>query len=192
MQDAIAALEKAGHIQQIHDGCWLFKALLAPKPHQAHARHIDKFIWRFWLNYILLNSVTWIIAYPIPHCDFAINEEVGLGIFFWLWDAPMGYHQLAVALASQDKLAFQGPNAIKWTYTVMPFGQLIFWQRLSVSYMMLTANRKPSHSKKVLSLMTIQIQRSLSTTFSAGQSCLTRPCCTLNANFVFVRPTNFC
>jgi hypothetical protein len=35
---------------------------------------------------------------------------------------PMGYHQLAVALASQEKLAFQGPNAIKWTYTIMPFG----------------------------------------------------------------------
>ena len=34
----------------------------------------------------------------------------------------MGYHQLAVAKASQEKLAFQGPNAIKWTYTVMPFG----------------------------------------------------------------------
>ncbi len=34
----------------------------------------------------------------------------------------MGYHQLAVALASQEKLAFQGPDAIKWTYTMMPFG----------------------------------------------------------------------
>ncbi len=34
----------------------------------------------------------------------------------------MGYHQLAVALASQEKLAFQGPDAIKWTYTVTPFG----------------------------------------------------------------------
>jgi hypothetical protein len=52
----------------------------------------------------------------------AINEELGQVAFFWLWDAPMGYHQLAVALASQEKLAFQGPNAIKWTYTVMPFG----------------------------------------------------------------------
>ena len=40
----------------------------------------------------------------------------------WLYDAPSGYHQLAVALASQEKLAFQGPDAIKWTYTVMPFG----------------------------------------------------------------------
>ena len=34
----------------------------------------------------------------------------------------MDYHQLAVELASQEKLTFQGPEAIKWTYTVMPFG----------------------------------------------------------------------
>ena len=39
-----------------------------------------------------------------------------------MFDAPMGYHQLAVELASQEKLAFQGVDAIKWTYTVMPFG----------------------------------------------------------------------
>ncbi len=44
-----------------------------------------------------------------------------MGKFHWLFDAPMGYHQLAVALASQEKLAFQGLDAIKWTYTVMPF-----------------------------------------------------------------------
>ena len=35
---------------------------------------------------------------------------------------PMGYHQLIVERASQEKLAFQGVDAIKWTYTVMPFG----------------------------------------------------------------------
>jgi hypothetical protein len=34
----------------------------------------------------------------------------------------MGYHQLTVALTSQEKLAFQGSNATKWTYCVMPFG----------------------------------------------------------------------
>jgi hypothetical protein len=101
MRDAIAALAKVGHIRQIHDDRWLFKALLAPKPHQEHVRDIDKFVWRFCVNYIPLNSVTRIIAYPIPHCDLAINEEFGLGIIFWLWDAPMGYHQLTVALASQ-------------------------------------------------------------------------------------------
>ncbi len=45
-----------------------------------------------------------------------------MGHFIWMFDAPMGYHQLAVALASQEKLAFQGVDAIKWTYIVMPFG----------------------------------------------------------------------
>jgi hypothetical protein len=45
-----------------------------------------------------------------------------MGQFYWLFDAPMGYQQLAAALDSQEKLAFQGPDAIKWTYTVMPFG----------------------------------------------------------------------
>jgi hypothetical protein len=40
----------------------------------------------------------------------------------WLYDAPLGYHQLAVVLNSQEKLAFQGPDMIKWTYSVMPFG----------------------------------------------------------------------
>jgi hypothetical protein len=39
-----------------------------------------------------------------------------------MFDSPMGYHQLAVALESQDKLTFQGVDAIKWKYTVMPFG----------------------------------------------------------------------
>jgi hypothetical protein len=39
-----------------------------------------------------------------------------------MFNAPMGYHQLAVALARQEKIAFQGVDAIKWAYTVMPFG----------------------------------------------------------------------
>jgi hypothetical protein len=114
MRNAIAALEKVGHIRQITDGPWLFKALLAPKPHQEHVWHTDNFVWRFRVNYIPLNSTTQIIAYPIPWCKSAINKEFGLGILYWLFDATMEYHQLAVALASQEKLAFQGPDAIKW------------------------------------------------------------------------------
>ena len=39
-----------------------------------------------------------------------------------MFDLPMGFHQLAVALASCEKLAFQWVDGIKWTYTVMPFG----------------------------------------------------------------------
>jgi hypothetical protein len=58
MCKAIAALEKVGHIRQIHDGRWLFKAVLAPKPHQEHVENIGDFVWRFCVNYVPLNSVT--------------------------------------------------------------------------------------------------------------------------------------
>jgi hypothetical protein len=100
----------------------MFKALLAAKPHQEHIRCIDEFVWCFCVNFIPLNSVTKLITYPIPRCDLAVFNEFGQGRWRWMFDAPMGYHQLAVALASQDKLAFQGVDAIKWKYTVMPFG----------------------------------------------------------------------
>ena len=39
----------------------------------------------------------------------------------WLVEAPMGYHQICVALESQMKLVFAGPNATKLTYKFMPF-----------------------------------------------------------------------
>ncbi len=122
MQKTIAALKKVGHIWQIHDGHWLFKAVLAPKPHKEHVHDISNFVWRFCVNYVPLNLVTRIIAYPIPRCDSAVFNEFGNGRWLGLFDAPSGYHQLAVAESSQEKLAFQGPDAIKWTYTVMPFG----------------------------------------------------------------------
>ncbi len=58
MWKAITALENIGQIHQIMDGCWLFKALLAPKPHQEHVRNIDNVAWRFCINYIPLTSIT--------------------------------------------------------------------------------------------------------------------------------------
>ena len=122
MRACIAALEKVGHIEQIHDGQWLFKCLLAPKPHQEHVYNIAEFVWRFCVNYIPLNQITRVIAYPIPRCDAAVMTACGAAAFYWLVDAPMGYHQLTVAADSREKLAFQGPDAIKYTYSVMPFG----------------------------------------------------------------------
>ncbi len=122
MRKSIAALTKVGEICQIHDGAWLFKALLAPKPHQEHICNIEDFIWRFCFSYILLNMVTCMIAYPIPCCESAVMHAFGRAILYWLFNAIMGYHQMAVSTNSQEKLAFQGPDTIKWTYTVMPFG----------------------------------------------------------------------
>jgi hypothetical protein len=122
MQHCILALAKVGHIcQEITDGSWLFKVLLAPKPHQEHVHNIADSVWHFCMDYIPLNGATCIIAYPIPRCDSAVCNKFDLGIWMRMFDSPMGYHQLAVSPESQEKLAFQGVDAIKWTYTVMPF-----------------------------------------------------------------------
>ena len=34
----------------------------------------------------------------------------------------MGYHQITASKETREKLAFQGPDVIEWTYDVMPFG----------------------------------------------------------------------
>jgi hypothetical protein len=122
MHKCIAALEKLGHIPQIYNSQWLFKALLVPKPHQEHVSNINDFVWQFCINYIPLNQVTRHVVFHSPHCDSAVNLTFGTGQWIWLWDAPSGYHQIAVLPCSQEKLAFAGPDATKWTYNVMPFG----------------------------------------------------------------------
>ena len=122
MKKCIAALEKLGHISQTHTGGWLFKVLLAAKPHQEHVTNIADFVWRFCVNFIPLNAVTKVIAYPIPRCDSAVMLAFGDATWFWLMDAPQGYNQIAVEKSSCEKLAFAGPSATKWVWNVMPFG----------------------------------------------------------------------
>jgi hypothetical protein len=97
MEKCIAALEKLGHMRQIHNGEWLFKALLAPKPHQEGITNIRDFVWRFCVNYIPLNQVTHVIPYPIPRCDSVVFLAFGTASWFWMWEAPQGYHQIRAA-----------------------------------------------------------------------------------------------
>ena len=85
-----------------------FKALLAPMPHQEHVSNIEDFVWRFCVNYILLNLITQPIAYPILRCDSAIYLTFGGGLWMWLFDALMGYHRIGIAADSQMKLAQSG------------------------------------------------------------------------------------
>jgi hypothetical protein len=122
MRKCIALLEKLGHICQVHNGGWLFKALLAPKPHQEHVSNIDDVVWCFCVNYIPLNQITRPVAYPIPWCDSAVYLTFSNGRWMWMWNALQGYHQIDVEPASQEKLVFADPNATKWTYNIMPIG----------------------------------------------------------------------
>ena len=74
------------------------------------------------MNYIPLNSVTRIIAYPVLPCDEAVGISFGGSRWKWLMDVPSGYHQISVDKASQHKLAFSDPNGRKYIYNVMTFG----------------------------------------------------------------------
>eukprot|EP00984_Skeletonema_dohrnii_P006306 scaffold2258_cov84-Skeletonema_dohrnii-CCMP3373.AAC.7 len=119
---AIAGLLELDQIIPTHDGPWLSKGLLAPKPHQEAVTDIDSFVWRFCVSYVALNSITKLIRMPIPRCDDAVNNHLGNGKYKWLLDAPCGFHQIKVDEASRPKLAFAGTKGDKYTYTVMPFG----------------------------------------------------------------------
>ena len=72
MEKAINSLLFLDQIEPITNGEWLSRAVIAPKLHQEDIFDIDKFVWRFCINYIPLNQITKVIAYPIPRCDDAI------------------------------------------------------------------------------------------------------------------------
>ena len=76
------------------------------------------------VSYRRLNAVTKPFQFPIPRCDDAI-AILGCGAAM-LWiitlDARQGYHQVAVRPSDREKLAFFGPDDLKYCFTVMPFG----------------------------------------------------------------------
>jgi hypothetical protein len=119
---ACKKLESLGQIRRTYSGQWLSKGLLAPKPHQECIVQIDDFEWRFCVNYIPLNQVTLVIAFPIPRCDDAVEYGFGNAKFYMIMDAYSGFHQIAMDETSAEKTGFAAPNGEKYEYAVMPFG----------------------------------------------------------------------
>ena len=124
IKKSITKLVELGHAKQIYHGQWLSKPLLAAKPHQENITEIEDFVWRFCVNYTALNSVTKIIAMPIPRCDTSVGISCGGSIWKWLMDAISGYNQIRVSKSFQEKLAFSGPKCTNYTYSVMSFGPI--------------------------------------------------------------------
>ena len=125
MQESIDDLLHQGWVRKFRSQ-WCSKVVLAPKPHQEQVTNIIDFVWRFCVNFRLLNAVTKPFEFPIPRCDDAMDnfgDSKGT-LHFICVDQRTGYHQIPVAVSSQEKLAFQGPNHEKYCYTVMPFGPM--------------------------------------------------------------------
>jgi len=152
MEKAIAKLIELGHVKHIHDSAWLSKPLLTPKPHQENVTNIDNFVWHFCVNYIALNSITRLIAMPIPRCNSAVGNSFGNSKLCWLTNAGSGYNQIRVSIETQAKLAFAGPNCSKYAFLVMlsalSVDQL---SSLSLSMTLVALGRHLPSSKTLLS-----------------------------------------
>jgi hypothetical protein len=66
MEKTINWLLELGHIQREVLSPWGLRIMLEPKPYQEHVEDIKDYIWRFCINYILLNKITQPAEYPIP------------------------------------------------------------------------------------------------------------------------------
>ena len=73
MEDHTAITLESSYIEQMSGGHWMFKAFLAPKPHQESIYDIADFISNFSVDFIQLNQVTPLSVYPIPRYDTAIS-----------------------------------------------------------------------------------------------------------------------
>ena len=122
MQKTIDKLIKLGFIIRDSTSPWTSRITLASKPHQESVTEIEKYEWRFCINYIRLNMVTRPAEYPIPRCDDAVMYGFGTAQYFILLDAYLGYHQVRLTPESMAKTAFHAPNGRKYCWTVMPFG----------------------------------------------------------------------
>ncbi len=78
---------------------------------------------RVCVNYKALNKITKKDRYPLPFCEFFL-EEVTRHKMYTFGDGYRGYNQMKIALEDQLKITFITPWGT-FCYTVMPFGLCI-------------------------------------------------------------------
>ena len=114
-----------------------------------------------------MNSVTKIVAIPIPSWYEAVGNDFG-GEFCWLMDSIYGYNQMIVAKYSQPKLYVlvqTPPNVRTLLFRLYPSTDL-----LSLSFLLkiLTPLGKNLLTIAVFQLRTTLIQKSYSIIYSVG------------------------
>ena len=93
-------MDKHIHILETNDwicdceGPWGSLILLTPKSYQEGCTDINDFLWRLYVSYRPLNSVTRSFEFPIPHCADSIEDfgDFSGRIYFISLDARSGYH----------------------------------------------------------------------------------------------------
>ena len=75
--------------------------------------------WRVYVDYTNLNNACPKDSFPLPRIDQIVDSTIGQGMPSFL-DAFSGYHQIPMAPANEEKIAFLMPHGL-YCYKVMPF-----------------------------------------------------------------------
>jgi hypothetical protein len=107
----VLKLLAVGFIRECKNPVWLANPVLVPKK-------IGQ--WRMCINYTYLNCHCPKDPFPLPRIDQVVDSTAGSTLLCFL-DCYSGYHQIALKVSDQDKMAFITPHGI-YCYTTMTFG----------------------------------------------------------------------
>ena len=111
IRDEIDKLLEAGFIREVEYSDWLANVVVVPKKEGK---------WRVCVDYTNLNNACPKDSFPLPRIDQIVDSTAGQGMLSFL-DAFSRYHQIPMASADEEKIAFITPHGLYY-YKVMPFG----------------------------------------------------------------------
>ena len=110
VKQEVKKLKEVEAIKEIFFPRWLANTVVVKKKN-------DK--WRVCVDFTDLNRACPKDPFPMPKIDQLVNATYGHPRMSFL-DAFQGYHQIALVVEDQEKMAFISPDA-NYHYTVMPF-----------------------------------------------------------------------
>ena len=111
VKDDVAKLKQAGAIKEVFYPEWLANIVVVKKKTGK---------WHVCVGFTDLNKACPKNPFPMPQIDQLVEATMGHPRMSFL-DAFQGYHQIALAVDDQEKIAFVTPIE-NYHYKVMPFG----------------------------------------------------------------------
>ena len=110
VKQEVKKLKEVKAIKEIFFPRWLANTVVVKKKNGK---------WKVCVDFTDLNRACPKDPFPMPKIDQLVNATYGHPRMSFL-DAFQGYHQIALVVEDQEKMAFISPDT-KYHYTVMPF-----------------------------------------------------------------------
>nr|GFC50036.1 reverse transcriptase domain-containing protein [Tanacetum cinerariifolium] len=111
IQAEVEKLVEAGIMREVYYHDWLSNIVMVKK-HDGS--------WRMCVDFTDLNKACPQDCYPLPKINWKVESLCGYPFKCFL-DAYKGYHQIQMAAADEEKIAFHTGQGV-YCYTKMPFG----------------------------------------------------------------------